>query len=70
MEQFEDEDKKEDHNVLAKLSGEDVLITSEIQEKLTEFVLHVFDHKPEKIVKVGQFLDKGEAEKYINKCVD
>lgn len=70
MEQFEDEDKKEDHNVLAKLNGEAVEITSEVQEKLTEFVLHVFDRKPEKIVKVGQFLGKEEAEKYINKCVD
>ncbi len=70
MEQFEDDDKKEDHNVLAKLNGESVEITLEIKEKLTEFVLHVFDHKPEKIVRVGQFLDKTLAEKYIIRCKD
>lgn len=70
MEQFEDESRKEDHNVLAKPRGEEVIVTTEIQQKLTEFVLHVFDHKPGKIVKVGQFLDKEEAEKYISKCLD
>jgi|SRR3989344_1096614 len=70
MEQFEDADKKEDHNVLAKLNGEVVEVTPEIEEKLREFVLHVFDHKPGKIVKVGEFLGKDEAEKYINKCAD
>ncbi len=70
MEQFEDEDKKEDHNVLARINKEVVEITPEIQEVLTEFVLHVFDHKPGKIVNVGRFLDKEEAEKYIEKCED
>ena len=64
MEQFEDKDSKEDHNILANLSGEDIPVIGEIKEKLTEFVLHVFDHKPEKIVKIGNFLNKVEAEKY------
>jgi len=70
MEQFEDEDSKEDHNVLAKLAGEEVVITEEIKRNLTEFVLHVFDHRPGKIVKVGQFLGKEFAEKYIAQCLD
>lgn len=70
MEQFEDEDSKEDHNILAKLLGEEIVITDATKERLTEFVLHVFEHKVGKIVKVGKFLDKEEAGKYINKCLD
>ena len=70
MEQFEDEDRKEDHNVLAKISVENIIIDDEIKNILTEFVLHVFDHRPGKIVKVGRFLGKEEAEKYIGKCLD
>lgn len=68
MEQFED--GKEDHNVLAKLPGEEVKMTEEFRDMLTEFVLHVFDHKRDKVVKVGRFLDKKEAEEYINQCLD
>jgi len=70
MEQFEDEDNKEDHNVLGKLDSEEITITPQIQEKLTEFVLHVFDHKPEKIVKVGEFFDEGYTKEYIKKYLD
>lgn len=68
MEQIEDE--KEDHNILAKLNEEEVSISFDIREKLTEFVSHVFDHRIGKVVKVGKFLDKIEAEQYINKCLD
>src|SRR3989344_35091 len=67
MEQFEDEDSKEDHNILAKMPGEEVVVDEKVKNTLTDFVLHVFDHKPEKIVKVGKFLDKEAAESYINK---
>lgn len=70
MEQFEDKDGKEDHNILAKLSGEKVLVDQNIIESLTEFVLHVFDHRPGKIVKVGRFLNRKAAEEYIQKCLD
>ena len=66
MEQIED--NKEDHNILAKLLDEDVSITEAIKEDLTEFVSHVFDHRVGKIIKVGKFLGKEEAEKYIKKC--
>ena len=68
MEQIED--RKEDHNILAKISGENVVINEEIKNTLTEFVSHVFDHRIGKIVKVGRFLDKIAAEKYISQCLD
>ncbi len=68
MEQIED--RKEDHNILAKLNGEEVTVSPEIKEKLTEFVSHVFDHRVGKVVKVGHFLGMEEAKKYINKCLD
>ena len=67
MEQIEDE--KEDHNILAKVYGDEAVIDDEIKSKLTEFVSHVFDHLVGKVVKVGQFLGKDEAVKYINKCL-
>ncbi len=68
MEQIED--RKEDHNILAKISGENVVINEEIKNTLTEFVSHVFDHRIGKIVKVGRFLVKIAAEKYISQCLD
>ncbi len=68
MEQVED--GKEDHNILAKLIGEEALVDEKVKEDLKEFVLHVFDHRAEKTVKVGEFLSKQEAEAYISKCLD
>src|SRR3989344_9388959 len=50
------EDGKEDPNILAKLSGEEIVIDKHITERLTEFVSHVFDHRVGKVVTVGQFL--------------
>ena len=46
MEQVED--GKEDHNILAKLIGEEALVDEKVKEDLKEFVLHVFDHRAEK----------------------
>lgn len=66
MEQIDDGD--EDHNVLASLLDEDVIIDTAIKTILTDFVSHVFDHLPNKRVSVAQFLGKVEAEKYIAKC--
>jgi len=68
MEQIED--GKEDNNILAKLEREDVIIDVAIKDTLTEFVSHVFDHRPGKVVKVGRFLSKEDAEKYIDRCLD
>lgn len=68
MEQIEDD--KEDHNVLAKLVDEEVLINEKIKKDLTEFVSHVFDHLVGKVVKVGRFLGKEEALNCIGRCLD
>ena len=70
MEQIEDDE--EDHNILAKLSGEEAVIDELTKRQLTEFVSHAFDHLVEKgkTVRVGQFLSKEDAEKYISKCLD
>src|SRR3990167_3864668 len=48
MEQIED--GKEDHNILAKLEDEETSIDEKTKEDLTEFVLHVFDHRIGKVV--------------------
>lgn len=68
MEQIEN--GKEDNNILAKLEGEKTEISGKVQRILTEFVSHVFDHRVGKLVKVGRFLGKKEAEDYIKKCLD
>ena len=68
MEQVED--GKEDHNILARLPEEKMTIGEEIKSKLTEFVSHVFDHKADKVVQVGRYLDKEDAEKYVEQCLD
>lgn len=68
MEQFENENP--DHNVLAVLSGEQIELFIEIKQTLTEFVSHVFDHRPGKVVQVGNFLDKKSALSEIDKCLN
>ncbi len=68
MEQIED--GEEDHNILARLLGDEVTINKEIKSKLTEFVSHVFDHLVGKVVKVGRFLGKEEAMKCVSKCLE
>ncbi len=78
MEQMEkswDESKRDaeevDHNVLAVLSGDDQKVVSEkIKACLTDFVLHIFDHIRPNKNRVGNFLDKEEALKYIQSCMD
>ena len=68
MEQIED--GKKDHNILARLPGEAVVVDDNIKKKLIEFVSHVFDHRIGKSVKAGNFLGSKEAQEYINKCLD
>jgi len=63
MEQFED--GKADHNVLAVIHGEEVLVTKKVIRTLTDFVAHVFDHIPGKTMHVGNFLSRPGALKYI-----
>jgi inorganic pyrophosphatase len=63
MEQVED--GKIDHNVLAKLPGEDPQLGPAVKQILTEFVRHVFDHIPEKSVRTGDFHGSEEAIEHV-----
>ena len=58
-----------DHNVLMVLedSGHNV-VSDETKARLTDFVLHVFDHIRPNKNRVGNFLDKKNAVQYIKKC--
>jgi len=78
MEQMErswDESKGEieeiDHNILMVLEdGNQNVISDEVKANLTDFVLHVFDHIRPNKNRVGNFLDKEKALKYIQSCKD
>jgi inorganic pyrophosphatase len=61
---------EEDHNILAVLEGELVVVTREIKETLTDFVAHVFDHLKDKRVIVGEFRNEQFAQKIIDSCQD
>lgn len=63
-------DDEEDHNILALLEDESFEVDDSLKKKLSEFVSHAFDHLPNKRVKVGNFLDKERAVKYIEDCRD
>ncbi|MCP6719755.1 MAG: inorganic diphosphatase [Patescibacteria group bacterium] len=62
--------EEQDHNILALLEGESAEINDLVKEKLTNFVLHVFDHVKGKTVRVGKFFGKEEALKEIKKSLD
>ena len=70
MEQHDN--NKEDHNILAVLQEERDTMTMDdtVEEKLRDFVSHVFDHIRGKRVKVGNFFGNMEAMKYISHCID
>ncbi len=57
--------EEEDHNVLAVFPDENIKIDDIVEKKLRDFVLHVFDHLPNKKVSVKDFLSKDVALKYI-----
>lgn len=59
--------EEEDHNVLAIFPDEKSEIDNGVKERLREFVLHVFDHLPNKKVRVGNFLNQDEALRYMEK---
>ena len=60
-----------DHNILAVLTGEEKnVINEDVKNCLTDFVLHVFDHICKNKNRVGNFLDKESALKYIEECKD
>lgn len=65
------EDGKEDNNILAVLPDEEITSASDtIKSQLTNFITHVFDHKKDKKIMVGGFLDKDSAVKYIHEHRD
>ena len=61
---------KEDHKIISVMNGETAQIISEVKEKLTDFINHVFDHAEGKIIVAGKFLGQKEAIDYINRCMD
>ncbi|MEK7499067.1 MAG: inorganic diphosphatase [Patescibacteria group bacterium] len=63
------EDSVNDHKILVVPIGESAEITDEVKSKITDFILHVFDHKETKEIKVGNFYGKEEAEKYIKSYI-
>lgn len=64
------EDGKADPKIIAKFKDEEVIVNPELQTKLSNFVSHVFDHLPDKIVEIGRFLGAKEALKLIQSCKD
>lgn len=68
MEQVED--GKSDHNILASLPEDQIVINEKVKNELTDFVSHVFDHLPNKLIKVGAFLDQVAAKKFIRQSID
>ncbi len=68
MEQIED--GLEDHNVLAKLTGDPFRVTAETEAVLTDFVQNVFRHTKCKKIRVGRFLGAREAQAHINRHWD
>jgi len=66
MEQLED--GVPDHNVLAVLPGEPKLVNDVVRRELTEFVSHVFDDIPGRVVRAGEFRDAQVAGELIERC--
>ncbi len=63
MEQIED--GEEDHNVLAVLPGEEMVVDDQLRSKLGDFVHHVFDHVEGKRIQAGRFLGRSDAERWV-----
>jgi inorganic pyrophosphatase len=62
------EDDKRDFKILTKPLNESRILSSEVKERLTYFMLHAFDNNPEKTVKIGKFHSKNKALEEIEKC--
>lgn len=56
-----------DNKVLCALKSEKVEVKKTTQNKITDFLLHVFDNKPERKVKVGRFYGTKEANELIER---
>jgi inorganic pyrophosphatase len=68
MEQIED--GQEDHNLLAVLPDEEVIVDDRTKQSLTEFVSHVFDHVARKEMRIGRFLGRDAALAHISRHRD
>ena|SRR5215813_4787507 len=70
MEQIED--GEEDHKILAGMPGDATEINDDTRRILREFVSHVFDHIPDKVITVGAFGGPEEAIRHVeqNKSAD
>ena len=55
---------------LNHLIDETAVIDEAFQASMREFVLHIFDHIPDKRTTVGDFLGKEAAIRYVIKCAD
>lgn len=60
----------EDHNVLARMPDEDVMITPHVEETLIDFVRNAFEHVPDKQVEPGRFLGGDAAAAHVRSCAD
>jgi inorganic pyrophosphatase len=68
MEQLED--GLVDHNVLAVLPNQHVVVNDFVKDALVDFVTHVFDHDPRKVISAGRFLDAGAADAFVRERED
>jgi putative hydrolase of the HAD superfamily len=66
MEQIED--GEDDHNVLAAICGEAATVDKEVEQRLTEFVDHVFEPVPGRQIEVGRFLGPEAATAHVSAC--
>jgi inorganic pyrophosphatase len=63
MEQFED--GQIDHNVIVVFPGEEQLFDDAARQALTHFVNHVFEHRPGKKIKAGEFRSRKDALEFV-----
>lgn len=63
------EDGKEDSKILAVLKNEKAEITDDLKKELTDFVMNVFNHRPEKTMRVGKFYGAQNAKELIKKSL-
>ncbi len=72
FEQFETRNgvRKEDHNILAVLKGDNFTVDDEVRNMLQDFIEQVWDHREGKKVEVGKFLGIEEAEALISSSRD
>lgn len=66
----QEEDGKQDHKILAVLSGDKGVVNEKIKTLLKDFIENVFTHKPNKTMVVGRFLGLEDTQKLIKDSED